>query len=104
MEILAAIGIIAAFAVVCAAIYRVGRSLQRNGHDLNFVDPRYPDSMQAAPGNRDVTPPGRPYPERLQLSSSRQFPVDGLGTHLSQQFVRATERTRAEESPRRRQW
>lgn len=61
MEILAVIGIIAAFALVCAAIYRVGRSLQRKGHDLNFVDPRYPDSMQAAPGNRDVTPPGRPY-------------------------------------------
>jgi hypothetical protein len=23
----------------------------------------YPDSMQAVPGNRDVTPPGRPYPD-----------------------------------------
>lgn len=63
MEILAVIGIIATFALVCAAIYRVGRSLQRNGHDLNFVDPRYPDSMQSAPGNRDVTPPARPYPD-----------------------------------------
>jgi hypothetical protein len=63
MEILAVIGVIAAFALACAVIYRVGRSLQRNGHDLNFVDPRYPDSMQAVPGNRDVTPPGRPYPE-----------------------------------------
>jgi hypothetical protein len=63
MEILAVIGIIAAFALVCAAIYWVGRSLQRKGHDLNFVDPRYPDSMQAVPGNRDVTPPGRPYPD-----------------------------------------
>ena len=63
MEILAVIGIIGAFALVCAAIYRVGRSLQRKGHDLNFVDPRYPDSMQAAPGNRDMTPPGRPYPD-----------------------------------------
>ena len=63
MEILAVIGIVATFALVCAAIYRVGRSLQRNGHDLNFVDPRYPDSMQAAPGNRDVTPPGRSYPD-----------------------------------------
>ena len=63
MEILAVIGIIAAFALVCAAIYRVGRSLRRKGHDLNFVDPRYPDSMQAVPGNRDVTPPGRPYPD-----------------------------------------
>ena len=63
MEILAVIGIIAAFALVCAAIYRVGRSLQRKGHDLNFIDPHYPDSMQAAPGNRDVTPPGRPYPD-----------------------------------------
>ncbi|MDT5410698.1 MAG: hypothetical protein QOG14_2918 [Mycobacterium sp.] len=63
MEILAVIGIVATFALVCAAIYRVGRSLQRTGHDLNFVDPRYPDSMQAAPGNRDVTPPGRPNPD-----------------------------------------
>jgi hypothetical protein len=63
MEILAVIGIIAAFSLVCAAIYLVGRSLQRKGHDLNFVDPRYPDSMQAAPGNRDVTPPGRRRPD-----------------------------------------
>ena len=63
MEILAVIGIIAAFALACAAIYRVGRSLQRKGHNLNFVDPRYPDSMQAAPGNRDVTPRGRLYPD-----------------------------------------
>ena len=67
MEILAVIGIIATFALVCAAIYRVGRSLQRKGHDLDFVDPRYPDSMQAAPGNRDVTPPGRPYPDDTSL-------------------------------------
>jgi hypothetical protein len=59
MEILAVIGIIAAFVAVCAAIYWVGRSLQRKGHDLNFVDPRYPDCMQAVPGDRDVTPPGR---------------------------------------------
>ena len=63
MEILAVIGIVATFALVCAAVYRVGRSLLRDGHDLNFVDPRYPDSMQAAPGNRDVTPPGRPHPD-----------------------------------------
>ena len=63
MEILAVVGIIAAFAVVCAAIYWFGRSLQRKGHDLNFVDPHYPDSMQAVPGNRDVTPPWRPYPD-----------------------------------------
>jgi hypothetical protein len=63
MEILAVIGIIAAIALICAAIYRVRRSLQRKGHDLNFVDPRYPDSMQTAPGNRDATPPGRPYPD-----------------------------------------
>ena len=33
MEILAVIGIITAFAVVCAAIYWFGRSLQRRGHD-----------------------------------------------------------------------
>jgi hypothetical protein len=57
------IGIVAAFALVCAAVYWFGRSLQRKGRDLNFVDPRYPDSMQAAPGNRDVTPPDRPYPD-----------------------------------------
>ena len=37
MEILAVIGIIAAFAVVCGAIYRVGRSLQRKGHDINSL-------------------------------------------------------------------
>ena len=77
MEILAVFGIIAAFALVCAAIYPVGRSLQRKGHDLNFVDPRYPDSMQAAPGNRDVTPPGPPYPDddtRLSLGDDTNPP------------------------------
>jgi hypothetical protein len=63
MEILAVLGIIAAFAVICAVIYRVGRSLQRKGRDLTFVDPHYPDSMQAAPGNLDMTPPSRPHPD-----------------------------------------
>jgi hypothetical protein len=63
MEILAVLGIIAVFAVICAVIYRVGRSLQRKGRDLTFVDPRYPDSMQAVPGNLDVTPPRRPHPD-----------------------------------------
>jgi hypothetical protein len=63
MEILAVLGIVAAFAVICAVIYRVGRSLQRKGHDLTFVDPHYPDSMQGAPGHLDVTPPSRPHPD-----------------------------------------
>jgi hypothetical protein len=63
MQGLAVSGIIAAFALACAAIYLAGRSLQRRGRDLNFVDPRYPDSMQAVPGNLDITPPGRPQPE-----------------------------------------
>jgi hypothetical protein len=62
VEILAVVGIIAAFALVCAVIYPVRRLLQRKGRDLNFVDPHYPDSMQAVPGNPDMTPPGRPYP------------------------------------------
>jgi hypothetical protein len=63
MEILAVTGVTAAFALACAAIYRVGRALQRKGHDLNFIDPRYPESMQPAPGIRDVPPPGRAYPD-----------------------------------------
>jgi hypothetical protein len=41
----------------------LGDHCSAKGHDLNFVDPCYPDSMQAVPGNRDVTPPGRPYPD-----------------------------------------
>ena len=63
MQVLAVAGIIAAFAVACAAIYVAARALQRRGRDLTFVDPRYPDSMQAVPGNLDITPRGRPYPE-----------------------------------------
>jgi hypothetical protein len=63
VQVLAVAGIIAAFAVVCAAIYVAARALQRRGRDLTFVDPRYPDSMQAVPGNLDITPRGRPYPE-----------------------------------------
>ena len=62
MQILAVAGIIAAFVLVCLVIYRVGRSLQRRGRDLTFIDPRYPDSMQAVPGNLDITPPGPAIP------------------------------------------
>jgi hypothetical protein len=62
MQILAIAGIVAAFAVVCLGIYLFGRSLQRRGHDLAYVDPRYPDSMQAVQPNADFLPPGRPYP------------------------------------------
>ena len=61
MQILAVSGVVGAFAVVCVVIYLVGRSLQRRGHDLTFVDPRYPDSLQAVPPKVDITPP-RPYP------------------------------------------
>jgi hypothetical protein len=42
--------------LVCFAIYLVGRSLQRKGRDLTFIDPGYPDSMQAAPGKVDIRP------------------------------------------------
>jgi hypothetical protein len=47
MQVLAVGGIVAAFPALCVAMYLVGRSLQRNGRDLAFVDPRYPDSIQA---------------------------------------------------------
>jgi hypothetical protein len=63
MQALAVAGIIAAFVLACAAIYIAGRALQRRGRDLTFVDPRYPDSMQAVPGNPDLMRPGRPCPE-----------------------------------------
>jgi hypothetical protein len=63
MQVLAVAGIIAAFALACAAIYVAGRALQRRGRDLTFVDPRYPESMQAVPRNLDITPPGRLHPE-----------------------------------------
>ncbi len=63
MQVLAVAGIIVAFALACAAIYVAARALQRRGRDLTFVDPRYPDSMQAVPGNLDITPRGRPHRE-----------------------------------------
>jgi hypothetical protein len=47
MQVLAVGGIGAAFAALCVAMYLIGRSLQRRGHDLAFVDPSYPDSMRA---------------------------------------------------------
>jgi hypothetical protein len=62
MQVLAVAGIIAAFVLACAAIYVVGRALQRRGRDLTFIDPRYPDSMQAVPGNLDIARPDRPHP------------------------------------------
>jgi hypothetical protein len=61
MQILAVSGIVGAFALICVVIFLVGRSLQRRGHDLTFVDPRYPDSLQAVPPQVDFSPP-RPYP------------------------------------------
>ncbi|MDT5305359.1 MAG: hypothetical protein QOE48_1027 [Mycobacterium sp.] len=61
MQILAVSGVVGAFAAICVVIYLVGRSLQRRGHNLTFVDPRYPDSLQAVPPKVDITPP-RPYP------------------------------------------
>jgi hypothetical protein len=60
MQVFAVAGIVAAFAMLCTVIYLVGRSPQPNGRDVTFVDPRYPDSMQAV-GTADITPPGRPY-------------------------------------------
>lgn len=60
MQILAVAGVVGAFVLVCVVIYLVGRSLQRRGHDLSFVDPRYPDSMQQVQAK--IPPPGRPYP------------------------------------------
>jgi hypothetical protein len=62
MQILAVAGVVAAFVLVCAVLYRVGKSLQRRGRDLAFIDPRYPDSMQAVQPNLDISPPGWPYP------------------------------------------
>jgi len=61
MQILAVAGIVGAFALVCGVIYLAGRSLRRKGRDLTFVDPRYPDSMQAVQAKVDLPPPGRPY-------------------------------------------
>jgi hypothetical protein len=63
MQVLAVAGIVAPFALACAAIFVAGRALQRRGRDLTFVDPRYPDSMQAVPGNVDIRRPGRLHPE-----------------------------------------
>ena len=61
MQILAVAGIAAAFALVCLAICLFGRHLQRRGHGLTYVDPRYPDSMQAVPPKMDIPPSSRPY-------------------------------------------
>lgn len=57
MQILAIAGAFGAFTLVCLVIYVVGHSLQRRGRDLTFIDPGYPDSMQAAPGKVDIRPP-----------------------------------------------
>lgn len=59
MQVLAVCSIAAAFATLCAVIYLIGWTLRRRGHDLSFVDPRYPESMQAV-GAVDLTAPGRP--------------------------------------------
>lgn len=60
MQILAIAGIVAAFTLVCLGIYVAGRYLQRRGHDLTYVDPRYPDSMQAVQPKLDFPPPNQP--------------------------------------------
>lgn len=61
MQILAVAGVVGAFALACGVIYLVGRSLQRRGRDLTFIDPHYPDSMQAVQAKVNP-PPGWPYP------------------------------------------
>jgi hypothetical protein len=76
MQILAVAGIVAAFALVCLAIFLFGRHQQRKGRDLNFVDPRYPDSMQQVQPNVDFPPPGRPYPHE---DTSLTSPEDDQG-------------------------
>jgi hypothetical protein len=58
MQVFAVAGIVTTFAMLCTVIYLVGRSLQRRGRDLTFVDPRY---LHASGGDADITPPGRPY-------------------------------------------
>jgi hypothetical protein len=60
MQILAVAGVVGAFALACVVIYLVGRSLQRRGRDLTFIDPRYPDAMQGV--QVKIPPPGGPYP------------------------------------------
>jgi hypothetical protein len=62
MQVLAIAGVVAAFALVCIVIYLAGRSLQRKGRDLTFIDPRYPDSLQAVDPKAHMPPPGQPYP------------------------------------------
>ena len=47
MQVVAVGGIVTAFAALCVVVYLIGRSLQRSGRDLAFVDPSHPDSMQA---------------------------------------------------------
>jgi hypothetical protein len=78
MQVLAVAGIVAAFALACAAIFVAGRALQRRGRDLTFVDPRYPDSMQAVPRNVNITPPGRPHPDGY-TSLFQDIPDDPSG-------------------------
>ena len=69
MQILAVAGIVGAFALICVAIYFFGRYLQRRGHDLSFVDPRYPDSMQQVQAK--IPPPGTQYPNDDQQPDHR---------------------------------
>jgi hypothetical protein len=64
MQILAVAGVVAAFALSCGVIYLIGRSLQRRGRDLTFVDPRYPDSMQAVQEQLNFPPPRFAVPSR----------------------------------------
>jgi hypothetical protein len=64
MQVLSVAAIVGTFALICVLIWLVGRSLQRRGHDLTFIDPADPESLRGVPGNVDITPPVRPYPHR----------------------------------------
>jgi hypothetical protein len=75
MRIFAIAGIVAAFALVCFAIYLFGRYLQRRGHDLTYVDPRYPDSMQAVPPKMDGPPSGQPYTSLINDDDGQRPPT-----------------------------
>jgi hypothetical protein len=83
MQILAVAGIITTFALLCAAIYFVARSLQRRGRDLTFVDPRYPESMQGVQPTPNIAPPGHPYPAddtSLAADDGKDAPPWGLNS------------------------
>jgi hypothetical protein len=81
MQILAIAGVFGAFALVCFVIYVVGQSLQRRGRDLTFVDPGYPDSMQAASGKVDIRPPDSADPQdNTSRSETRYGSCQSIGS------------------------